>query len=155
VFAELQREAEVLGTQLKNLSNREESLNLLAQQINQLGTSANENIASYNAEVQEYNDIFGNRETFTQGDFERERINVYKFSTTEELVRVIAHEFGHALGIGHVDGEDSIMYYLLTDRDFKSPSVADMNAVQAVCGDSTTLAQKVRHLIRTALTTIV
>lgn len=150
-YAKLQQEAKEITAQLKALESDEQQLNKKAQVINELGATANENISSYNEEVKKYNEIFGSRETYTQGDFERKRINVYKFSTKEELVLVIAHEFGHALGIGHVEEEGSIMYYLATERDSTSLSGADIAAFQAVCGDTTTFAQEMRYVIRTAL----
>lgn len=151
VYLELQNEAKALNALLGELSAEEKNLNQKAEEINRLGEEGNAKIASYNAEVQEYNTLFGELETFTQGDFKRERINVYKFSTEDELTAVLAHEFGHALGIGHVDSEGAIMYYLMTKRDTSTLSSADKNAYFAVCGEETTIAQKTRRLIRSIL----
>lgn len=36
-------------------------------------------------------------------------IRIYRFADDRELVVVAAHELGHALGLGHVTGEDAIM----------------------------------------------
>ncbi len=151
IYAELQQEAKALAVELNKLSKFEISLNQQATEINQLGEEGNKKIAAYNAEVQEYNEMFGNLETFTQGDFERKRINVYKFSTEEELTAVLAHEFGHALGIGHVESEGSIMYYLMTERDTSVLSSADKEGYYGVCGTKTTIGQEARRLIRTIL----
>ncbi|HEV8677565.1 MAG TPA: matrixin family metalloprotease [Candidatus Paceibacterota bacterium] len=38
------------------------------------------------------------------------RITIYAFQDKNELMRTLIHEFGHALGLGHVSNPDSIMY---------------------------------------------
>jgi hypothetical protein len=151
VYAKLKEEADHLGLLLKEFSPIERKLNQMTDEINQLGEKGNAMISAYNAEVEEYNEIFGTLETFTQGDYERTRINIYKFTDAKELTQVIAHEFGHALGVGHVEGEESVMYYLMTERDFSALSETDVVAFKAVCGDSQTFKSKLRQSIRTVL----
>ncbi len=153
-YTMLQVEAKELSHELKELMEFESQLKSKAEEINRLGEEGNEKITAYNAEVLEYNAMFGNIETFTQGDFERERINVYKFTTPEELTAVLTHEFGHALGLGHVEGEGSIMYYLMTERGSSSLSETDKEAYYLTCGTETTLAQKARRFIRELLAEI-
>lgn len=153
-FEELQAEAESLANVLDNLTKQEKDLSRQAEEINRLGEEGNKEIATYNAEVEEYNAMFGKLETFTQGDFERERINVYKFDTEDELVAVLEHEFGHALGIGHVASEGSIMYYLRTKRSTSTLSIDDKNAYFSVCDTRITASQKVRQFIRMLLTKV-
>lgn len=43
-----------------------------------------------------------------QGSYQH-HLEVYAFADTADLKIVIAHEFGHALGIGHVDVPDAVM----------------------------------------------
>ena len=38
------------------------------------------------------------------------RIDIYEFSDEAKLIRVLAHELGHALGLDHNSNLDSIMY---------------------------------------------
>jgi predicted Zn-dependent protease len=152
VFTRLQAEKQSLNELLRSISKLEVGINELADAINRRGEEGNEKIAAYNAEVEEYNEIFGTLDTFTQGDYKRERINVYKFTDAKELTQVIAHEFGHALGVGHVEGEESVMYYLMTDREFATLSPADKAALVAECGDTQSLDQQVRRIIRDVLT---
>lgn len=149
----LSSQKNTLTIELQSLLALEQALNQASEEINKHGEVANSLVESYNAEVVRYNGVYGERnETFTQGDYERTRINVYTFSTTAELAKVLAHEFGHALGIGHVEGGESLMYYLMADQpDELRLSAEDQQAFITVCGDGTDLASTLRRAIRTAL----
>ena len=148
-YDRLQNEQKELDRELRELVVAEKGMNKLTEEINKLGDQGNKMVEVYNENVKKYNEIFGNRDIFTQGDFQRERINVYKFENKEELKRVLVHEFGHSLGIQHVDGEDSIMYYLMTERSGPvTLSEEDKNAFIAVCGDKENFSNEVRQIIR-------
>lgn len=152
VFAELQTEKRELADLLKKLLAQEGDINDMADQINRQAEEGNRLVEAYNVEVLQYNQIYGNRDLYTQGDFQRDRINIYKFSDTTELTKVIAHEFGHALGVGHVEGGESLMYYLMAEQpDTLVLSEADKNAFVAICGTGTGLPYEIRRIIRTAL----
>jgi len=154
IFEELQSEKAELAKALNNLSQAERGLNTLVSEINALGEKGNQMIEVYNKNVQEYNAIFGSLPEFTQGDFRRERINVYKFADLEELTRVITHEFGHALGIGHVEDDKSIMYYLMVEQT--GPIILsdeDEKALVEVCGEGVEFSHSVRRIIRDLLST--
>ncbi len=149
-FARLEAMEAALRALSSSLSAAERRLGDLVADINRRGEAANALIVAYNAEVESYNTLFGQRDTITQGEFRRDTITVYKFSERLELKRVLAHEFGHALGMGHVEGEDSVMYYLTTETS--APPVlsdADLAAFVAVCGEADTLPAQVRRMIRT------
>ena len=154
VYLALRAEESRLQKQSADLIAEDKALKALSQELNALADRGNAMIEKYNAEVLQYNEVYGQPETLTQGDFARSRINIYKFIDTEELIPVLAHEFGHALGIGHVEGEASVMYYLNTERDFPSLSDTDQTAFSTACGDQNTWPGQMRQLIRTTLQTI-
>ncbi len=151
-YERLQDEQRELSRALAELVKAEKGMNALTDEINKLGDQGNKLVETYNENVKKYNDIFGSRDIFTQGDFQRERINVYKFETAGELKRVLVHEFGHSLGIQHVEGENSIMYHLMTERSgLVILSEEDKNAFVAVCGDKEDFSSEVRQVVRNLL----
>jgi uncharacterized protein YoxC len=152
VFEELEKEKISLSKESESLSKTADELNVFADKINVLGDRGNKLVENYNEDVYKYNDSFGFDREFTQGDYIGDGINVYKFSNNNELLGVLSHEFGHALGIGHVEEEGSLMYYLMEDTDTRlTLSQSDILTFYDVCGQTETLGQKVRGLIRNLL----
>lgn len=152
VFAQLESQRVSLASQSETLRTEADALSNLADQLNALSTEANALIETYNQQVRVYNRQYGEEHEFTQGDYRGGEINVYKFSDESELVTVLAHEFGHALGIDHIEEPGSLMYYLLDDNLDQSPilSDGDVSTFQQVCGDQG-FGARVRGFIRSAV----
>lgn len=70
------------------------------------------------------------------------RIEVFRAEDYDELVWILAHEFGHALGLDHVDEPGAIMHALLHEENVQQQSRArlvelsdaDRAALELVCG---------------------
>ena len=152
IFSELETEREELEKEATALSAVNKRLNELATEVNRLAERGNQLVEQYNREVDRYNAAFGYTREFTQGDFQGDSIHIYKFSDETELITVLAHEFGHTLGIDHVEGTSSLMYYLLGDTS-QPPTLSsnDLQAFEEVCGSAERFDQKAHRLIRTFL----
>ncbi len=112
------------------LEKQRQDLNGLVTVLNRLAADHNDSVETY----REVGDAIGNG--YEAGLYVREngaeRIDVYAFSSQEELVSLLAHEFGHALGLGHVEDSSAVMYRLNeSGRDALAPS--DVAAIRARC----------------------
>jgi DNA repair exonuclease SbcCD ATPase subunit len=136
VYEALQEKQDELGTEQELLNTIASRLNEVVYQINTIGSEGNSLITDYNEIVEEYNEQFNESHEFTQGDYQGNLINIYQFDSEEELEIVIAHEFGHALKLGHVDGEESIMFHFMEEQTRESGVTAfDLHEFERVCGD--------------------
>jgi Matrixin len=155
VFDTLEREKNALAREANDLNETASQLNEMAETINELSEQGNKLVEAYNRKVEVYNEEFGYSREFTQGDYQSGRISVYKFSNNTELQKVLVHEFGHALGVDHVEGESSVMYYLLGDTSTAPVlSQEDKDAFVTVCGTGDEWQNKLRRTIRNIINTI-
>ncbi len=121
------------------LSAKRESLNAFADSLNRQFTLFNASVAAFNATVEEYNRTAGR--TFEAGQYSRdasgERIDIFQFTGSIQLRRVLAHEFGHAIGLDHNDDHKSIMFEKNESGNLV-PTASDLAALRAVCGTGET-----------------
>ncbi len=133
----------------ESLQEEKERINLLIAEVNALNTKLasevdrinalvpilNQLAAEHNINVSRYNEIGEDYREFEEGTYQSGRaqsIDIYQFDNREKLLRVLAHEFGHALGLDHVDDPSAIMYYLNQGRG-GVPSSADITALKDLC----------------------
>jgi predicted Zn-dependent protease len=109
-------------------------VNSVADQVNALVKKYNYLVNTVNANINTVNQSAGKE--FEEGEYvydqNGKRINIYEFKTNSELVRVLAHELGHSLGLDHNPNPKSIMYYLNQSTN-EVPTVEDTTALKAIC----------------------
>lgn len=114
-------------------------LSTLADQLNQKTSQLNDRIDDKNQLVEEYNNTYSGERQFTQGTYQyhgsSRSISIHQFMSMDDLVLVLTHEIGHALGIDHGSNPQSIMYPE-TRNQSRSPiqlTDEDRRAVREIC----------------------
>jgi hypothetical protein len=133
-YNSLEEERHYLNTEAQRLNTETLSLNIEAQELNDLLKERNIKAIEYNKMVAAYNKKYGQGGEFNQAEYTGKAINVYQFGSKEDLVLALTHEFGHALGMDHVESSDSIMYYLSdentgTDLYLSADDLAELKKV--------------------------
>lgn len=140
VYTRLQKTKTALDAEQKDLNQQAAQLNALVKNINTIGEQGNNLISSYNKGVTEFNNTYGSQEAFDQGTYSTNHIiTVYAYANHAQLIEVLAHEMGHAMGLQHVAGSSSIMYYQIgAQPNPLKPSPADLAEFAKVCGQHST-----------------
>lgn len=91
--------------------------------------------STYHNQRQTYQARFARPSRFNQGEYDGRGINIYQFNDPTDLMILLIHELGHALGLGHVDHPQAMMYYLKGQQDSAQPVLTrhDIGALKAAC----------------------
>lgn len=115
--AKLEKERQALNAMVDEINRMQDainakvgSINALVVVLNRLANTLNMNVDTYNQIGEQFAGEF-EEGTYTRSQ-EGEKIDIYQFDNEAKLVRVLAHEFGHALGLDHVEDPEAIMYRL-------------------------------------------
>lgn len=108
--------------QLKEKARRLESdiayYNQLNHNLNQQVNEHNSNIDHYNKGIMQAKNRFPPHE-FHKGVFMGNQIQIYQFDAQDDLRLTLAHELGHALGLGHHADPEALMYPVLGEQNLQ------------------------------------
>lgn len=151
VYDRLKQEAKDLDTLQTSLEKKRLAVNALADQVNASSARQVQVVQKYNDQVENYVNRYGAAREFDQGVYDGKAIDIYQFEDRAHLRLVLAHELGHALGLGHVSNPAAVMYYLLRDQPLDTLTLApeDRVALNALCAQ--TAWDKFRQTLGAAL----
>ncbi len=137
-YARLNTEKASLDTELSAIQKLQTDFNSKVDDINALVTALNRLASELNIVVGKYNTIGAqNGAEFEEGTYQSgpsgEEIDIYQFDNQTKLIRVLAHELGHALGLSHVDDPKAIMYRLNNGVN-EALTSSDVSQLKKLCG---------------------
>lgn len=137
VYSQLEAAQKALDDERLRVNAATADLNRMIDEFNTVGRALNKLADQLNLNVGKYNDIGDQTgEQFEAGVYDKTAtstsINVFEFNDRQELVRLLAHELGHALGLDHTSSSEDIMYYLNESKN-STATAADLAALRARC----------------------
>jgi chromosome segregation ATPase len=139
VHKNLLQEKDELNYLQEKLKVRQDDLRQLTDTINNMVVVINEIATNINLDLVNYQntgDSLGRE--FCEGFYENKNgeqtINIYQFDNNKRLIRVLAHELGHALRLNHSADPSAVMYRLM-QSDAIELSPDDVSALQHRCNN--------------------
>jgi hypothetical protein len=136
-YARIEAERVALNAEAVQLNQAIAALNTMVSTLNATGKTLNGLATNLNTTVKTYNSVGASTgPEFDEGEYVEDstgrHIDIYQFANNDMLVRVLAHELGHALGLDHVDDPKAIMYRLNSSTNDKL-TAADKAELSKVC----------------------
>jgi prefoldin subunit 5 len=158
-YQRLQRDLATLETERASLNSSINRYNELATRIKEYGQTHNEVVDTINTKIETLNQA--SLGEFEEGTYDpaTKIITIYEFDNATSLKRVLTHEFGHSLGLKHVDDKEAIMYAVNQGKSLDLAQ-ADKDELARVCRDKTpqdialmvkTMGDGISHLVLSSL----
>lgn len=115
----------------QSLQQEADALNTMARQLNQSSDEFSAKVGQLNQTVQKFNSALTVRPEEGLYDPNTNTISIYFHTDETEFVHTLAHELGHALGMGHVANPNAIMYTQTNDQ--VTPTQDDIAELTRAC----------------------
>lgn len=139
-LGQFERRKEEVERRQERVRDERRKLDRLAREINSEMDELNEKYDQHNQLVEQYNEEFAGDLRFTKATYQNAAnggiVTVSQFMNKKELILILAHELGHALGLNHLDVPESVMYSQMGAQKL-NPSIqltqADETAARQLC----------------------
>ncbi|MFZ3031821.1 MAG: matrixin family metalloprotease [Candidatus Moraniibacteriota bacterium] len=137
-YENLEKVRKALEKEGKALETKRQEVNGLATQVNAFSKQQIVVVEKYNDQVEGYVRRYGEPGEFDQGDYVGSEINIYQYDDLPHLQAVLAHEFGHALGLIHGTNPQSIMYHLMKEQSLSPLTLTeeDKSMLETQCSQT-------------------
>jgi hypothetical protein len=132
----LEAERSRLQTMRSELETERMAIESLAGTVRTLAEKGNALAEAHNRDVMTFNSRYGSPRQFHKGEFDGREITVFEFHDMRDFTLLLAHELGHALGLGHLDDPTAIMHAVGGEQAVEPLrlTAADLAALQKLCG---------------------
>jgi hypothetical protein len=133
--AELEAERGRLDGARRQIESDRAALGELATTVNALAAKGNAIASAHNESVATFNGLYGEPRQFHKGEYDGRTITIFEFHDERDLTLVLAHELGHALGLGHVAETAAIMNAIGGGQTMEPLALADSDvaALRKLC----------------------
>lgn len=113
----LQNRKKELEDEQGTLDKKGNELNSKGEELNKLGERMKAFSQKFNLDVENFNGTYVRSRDFEKGVYDGKAINIYELEKEDDLRLTLVHEFGHALGLGHLENPKAIMNRKLAVQD--------------------------------------
>lgn len=130
VYDMLKKEQQDINAEVAVLNQKAKDLNLSTHDYNS-------DVSLLNGDIHEFNGDIAAKPEEGLYDGKNNTITIYLVNSHNELIHTLAHEFGHSLGMGHVEDPKGIMYSRTST--FLDVTTEDMAQLITVCKEQSAL----------------